>query len=547
MLLVGMPVAAATSALDLTVQERAWLDSHPEIRVAPDPAFPPFEYFDAVGVYRGIAADYLARFEKRLGVKFTIVHKPNWDAVLTDAQARQIDMLAAIARSPQREQYLLFTESHIRAPGVIISANDYQNLDELIGKKVAVVSGYVWDDLIAVRKPDIRAIRVPDIQTGLEMTSLRAVDAMIGDLATTTHYIRENSITNLSIVGRLDQQLELSLATRNDWPELRAILEKALASISPAEKEAITERWIRIREPSLLQNETFRKVALAVLGGVALVLTLVLVWNRTLKLQVEQRTQQLRDAQMQLIQAAKLESVGRLAAGVAHEVKNPLAVVQLGVEYLQGDANADEVSREVMHDMADAVRRADTVIKGLLDFSRESKLNIHAASINDVVTSALRLVNHELTQRNVRLDQKLAGDLPTLELDPDKLQQVFINLFMNAAQAMERDGALLVETASKTLDASDISRDHPEGLVPGTTVVTVEVADTGPGIAETELDKIFDPFFTTKPVGEGTGLGLSVTQKIVQLHKGAIAIRNRAQGGLSVMMMFPINQGASTS
>lgn len=258
------------------------------------------------------------------------------------------------------------------------------------------------------------------------------------------------------------------------------------------------------------------------------------------------KNQALQEAQGQLIQAAKLESVGRLAAGVAHEVKNPLAIVQMGVDFIRGESGISETVSEVLTDMDDAVTRADGVVKGLLDFSREKRLDLVNGDMNQVIRSSLHLVEHELKQRNITWELHLQEDLPHIPLDADKLRQVFINLAMNAAQAMGKDGTLSISSGLREFTThSGLEQRDSRGLFnPGEEVLWVEVADTGPGLDEDALERIFDPFFTTKAVGEGTGLGLSVTRTIVNLHQGCIEIRNRAEGGASAMLLFKLPDGA---
>jgi PAS domain S-box-containing protein len=248
---------------------------------------------------------------------------------------------------------------------------------------------------------------------------------------------------------------------------------------------------------------------------------------------------ELQAAQMQLVQAAKLESVGRLAAGVAHEVKNPLAIVQLGLDYLEQAASFDDVAAQVLVDMQQALSRADTVVRGLLDFSRERDLDLKPCAVNDAVHNSLSLVRHELTQRNITVNTTLAEDIPQRPFDIDKLQQVFLNLFMNAMHAMERDGTLSVRSSVAAL-ASDELGPHARdaGFLPGDRVIRVAIEDTGPGIDPEDLGRLFDPYFTTKRQGEGTGLGLSVTRNIVTLHGGSIDLENRPEGGARALLLF---------
>jgi len=244
--------------------------------------------------------------------------------------------------------------------------------------------------------------------------------------------------------------------------------------------------------------------------------------------------EELKNAQLKLIQTAKLESVGRLAAGVAHEVKNPLAIIQLGVDYLNGTLkkapNPDY--QDTIQEMGDAVRRADTVIKGLLDFSRQEQLALVPHDLNAIIEETLVLVRHELSQHQITLEKNLAAQLPRIEMDRNKVKQVFINIFMNAIQSMGDHGTLTVSTAVLP---------SVSGAVPQVAMLT---QDTGAGIPEDKLDKLFEPFFTTKPVGSGTGLGLSVSRKIIELHSGTINLVNRkGTRGVAVTITFPVPKG----
>jgi signal transduction histidine kinase len=250
---------------------------------------------------------------------------------------------------------------------------------------------------------------------------------------------------------------------------------------------------------------------------------------------------QLKAAQMNLIQTAKLESVGRLAAGVAHEVKNPLAVIQLGVDYLNGQIRENPPLTETLKDMDDAVKRADSVIKGLLDFSRSEKLTLAPYNLNALIDESLLLVKHELGRNHVTVRKDLQTDLPAVRLDRNKLKQVFINLFMNAIQAMGSGGG---ELAIRTYDRPlrDLLAPHETAALDENALnrlaVVVDVEDTGTGIPPDKLDKLFDPFFTTKAVGSGTGLGLSVSRKIVELHGASIKLNNREPRGAAARIIF---------
>ncbi len=261
---------------------------------------------------------------------------------------------------------------------------------------------------------------------------------------------------------------------------------------------------------------------------------------------LKKSNEDLRRTHLQLIQAEKMESVGRLAAGVAHEVKNPLAIIRMGVSYLtERLATNEQDIATVLLDIDDGVTRADQVIRGLLDFSASKTLEASPQDVNAIIERSLVLIKHELVKSHVTPVTRLANGLPPLPLDRNKMEQVFVNILMNAIHAMPEGGTLTVTTYAKQL----LERGHFVGqratdrFQVGETVIVADIEDTGPGIPEEQLTKIFDPFFTTKPTGQGTGLGLAVTKSIVDMHGGAILVRNRPEGGAVFTLMFKTREG----
>jgi signal transduction histidine kinase len=256
--------------------------------------------------------------------------------------------------------------------------------------------------------------------------------------------------------------------------------------------------------------------------------------------QLTEANRELETTQMQLIQAAKLESVGTLAAGVAHEVKNPLQTILMGVSYFSSSLPAgSEAQASVLNDMRDAVHRANSIIRELLQFSAATKFELKEDDLNAVLERSLGLVNCELVASRITLVRELSASLPPCRFDRGKLEQVFINLFINAIQAMSQGGTLTVRTRAG-LPAKDWTLPEPlaRAWKAGEPAVMVEIRDTGPGIPEKNLRRVFDPFFTTKPVGVGTGLGLSIVKRIVDLHEGAIDLRNAPGGGVLVTLVL---------
>ena len=248
--------------------------------------------------------------------------------------------------------------------------------------------------------------------------------------------------------------------------------------------------------------------------------------------------EELQVTQMQLIEAEKMQTVGRLAAGVAHEVKNPLAVLQMGIGFLNKNLPNDDANASfVLKEMGEAVDRADGVVSDLLEFASPTELDLEETDIEPLIRQSLRFVKHEINGAKAKVATNFAGRLPSCRLDRNKIKQVLVNLFVNACQAMPEGGTLGVATRCHQLmmDEEGIGARPGCQFRAGDTVFIIEITDTGVGIPPDQLSRVFDPYFTTKSsTGKGTGLGLTVTKTIIDLHGGRIHLANRPGGGVAV-------------
>jgi PAS domain S-box-containing protein len=253
----------------------------------------------------------------------------------------------------------------------------------------------------------------------------------------------------------------------------------------------------------------------------------------------------LRSAHQQLMHAERMETVGRIAAGIAHEVQNPLQILLMSLDYLfQRMPDRDPVLDGVLNEMRHATLRANKIIRGLLDFSRSEDLVLKAQDINKLLDNAMALVKHTVRQHQIDLQMQLTPELPPLALDGMKIEQVFVNLFTNAIHAMPDGGVLTARTRAERLTETlrDFGSREAGHFYAGDLVVIVEIEDTGQGIPPEILRKIFDPFFTTKATGKGTGLGLAIVKRIIDLHSGEIEIDNRPEGGARCRLMFKAHE-----
>jgi two-component system NtrC family sensor kinase len=245
-------------------------------------------------------------------------------------------------------------------------------------------------------------------------------------------------------------------------------------------------------------------------------------WGRTLEDKVQQRTEQLVAMQNRVAQSEKLASLGMLAAGVAHEINNPLGGILSLTALALEDLPPEDPCRQNLDEVVRQSERCREIVKGLLEFSRQQEAGSDLTDVRQVIDETLSLMTKQSLFFNVNVKKHYDDSVPMVPADHSQLQQVFMNIIMNAVQSMDAQGVLTVE-----VEAMEDSR------------VEIRISDTGCGIPDTYVDKVFDPFYTTKPEGEGTGLGLSIAYGIVTRHNGTITVDSKVGEGTVFTVRLP--------
>jgi len=240
--------------------------------------------------------------------------------------------------------------------------------------------------------------------------------------------------------------------------------------------------------------------------------------------QLKKRTQE------ELIKTERLAMIGRLASGVAHEINNPLGGILLYSGLVIEDPNIQGISKDNMGKVIDEATRCKKIVKGLLDFARQNKPETKPASVNELLETTLSLIGKQSVFHNIKIEKTLRPGLPLTPMDSGQIQQVFINIIMNAAEAMQGKGNLVITTR---LSADD-------------KLVEIEFADTGCGIKSEVMTKIFEPFFTTKEPGKGTGLGLAISYGIIEKHQGKIDVTSQVGQGATFRVKLPCHPVTGT-
>ncbi|MBW2022523.1 MAG: PAS domain S-box protein [Deltaproteobacteria bacterium] len=247
--------------------------------------------------------------------------------------------------------------------------------------------------------------------------------------------------------------------------------------------------------------------------------------------EILQMRKELEQAHLQLVQSEKIASVGRMAAGVAHEINNPLSGILIYAELLKEAIKDNHQLTSDVQEIIDQTLRCKKIVAELLEFSRQSIGKTSAFTVEELVTKSLNLLINQASFQDIKVITEFESDIPEMIGDFGQLQQVLTNLFINAADAMQGKGTLTIRAR--------FNKDENKFLI--------EVADTGPGIPEHLRDKIFDIFFTTKPVGKGTGLGLSISQNIMNLHGGNIRVECPPDGGTVFYIELPLESKTTVS
>lgn len=495
----------------LSSEERVWLqEKGASLRIAPDPHFPPLEFFDDQGTWRGIAPSYVALLEKILGLRFTVVRLESFQAVLDHARGRSIDIATTVVKTPERTSYLRFTSPYIRIPNVIVvrqereealTIPDLQRLSRVVYQRGYAIGDVLKDHGVTHARP------ITDPTGALRDLAMGRLDAMVGNLATISYYARQLNLSNLRVAGDCDFDDTLSFASRSDEPLLSSILEKALGTISPQEREAIRDQWIKLDPPRFYQQKEFWRIVLGSAGFFVLVVGLLAGWNRTLRRQVARRTAELQQ---------KNDEMTRFLYTVSHDLKSPLVTIKTFLGYLRRDLQRQntEALEQDMGFIADAAQRMTLLLDELLELSRIGR---HATPprevlLQDVVDTALALVAGPLAERHVTV--VTPPDPVILFGDVKRLVDLYQNLIENAVKFMGDQPEPLIEIGWRH-DADTIQ---------------LFVRDNGEGIDPVFRPKLFDIFEKLRSDTEGVGMGLAIVKRIVEVHGGTITADSEGPG-----------------
>ncbi len=549
--------------------------AEPERRlvVGGDRDYPPYEFLDKDGRPTGFNVDLTRALAEVMGMRIEF-RLAAWADVRSALEEGRVDLLPGMSYSEERaSRYELSPPTTIVSHAIFArkDARRVATLEELRGKKVALHRDGIMDETLTRAGFGSDLLRTPTPADALRLVASGACDYAVVAIVPGTYITRELGLTNVVPVARNVATQRYGYAVRKGNTALLSRITEGLAILkSNGRYDAIREKWLGVLEPTPVSWGMFFKYGAVVFLPLLIGLGGALAWSRSLSRQVAQRTaslrmevaerqramEELRLNQAQLVQADKMAALGVLVSGVAHEINNPNGYLLLNLPILKdvlldaletlderferegsftlGGLPYETIRQDVppmLDEMIEGSRRIKRIVADLKEFARrEDAPTLEPVDLSTIVRTSVRLVDNAIKKHTSRFELACADGLPHVRGNAQRIEQVVVNLILNACQALP-DPSRAIRVATR--------HDPDRGAV------LLEVTDEGVGIRPEDLPRLTDPFFTTKRDSGGTGLGLSVSAGIVKEHGGELEFRSTLGRGTTVVLSLPALQEAA--
>jgi polar amino acid transport system substrate-binding protein len=533
----------------------SWSSPNRVVVVGGDSNFPPYEFLDKEGRPQGYNVELTLAIAEVMGMKVD-VRLGEWDVMLGALKNKKIDVLQGIVASEERSKTISFSSPHaiihhsIFARIGTLAPNGLKGLKD---KTVMVQNKSIMHEYLL--QNDEKAIIHP-VTTHVE--ALRLLSSGQHDYALVANlpglYLgKEFGLTNLELVGKPFTSQRYGYGVLKGNESLVAAFSEGLAILrNTGRQQDIYNKWLGVLErESAPPWQEYGLWAIFISIFLLLITAAVVIWGRMLKKQVDKRTAELHEHQLQLIQADKMASLGVLVTGVAHEINNPTGALLLNLPLLKDawrDSNAilekhyqefgdfsmaglkysrlkDELPI-ILDEMTGGATRIKHIVEDLKDFARHDDLdNDVPLNMNDVVATAIRLVDTSIRKSTHNFNVNYGGDLPVVCVNAQRIEQIIINLILNACQA-------LTDVNQKLSVTTNYDKQNKK--------IKISVVDEGSGVDADNVKHLTDPFFTTKRAHGGTGLGLSISSGIASAYGGKLIFDSKKGMGTEVILELPL-------
>ncbi len=526
------------------------------IVVGGDFYYPPYEYINEDGTPSGYNVDLTRAIAAAMGINVEI-RLGKWSQMRKELENGSIDVISGMMYSEDRLKIYDFTSSQAIIHQSIFYRNgevEPMGLEDLRNKRIIVQrSGSIHEKLLKMGFNDGLVL------TDTHAAALRLLASGQNDYAVVANlpgqYFGEKfNLTNIVSADESVMNYKMCYAVKKGNPELLALMNEGLLILkNTGTQKALYEKWFAAYEPKP-SSTTILKVTILVLVPLLIIIIGIIFWNRTLKVEVLKRTDELYAHQQQLIQADKMTSLGILVSGAAHEINNPNSLILLNtpiiedafkdiLPVLESHSQVDDdfliaglaysrIKDEIpllISEMHTGAKKIKSIVDDLKSYARTgTSMDMELIDINQVVEASIRLTYNKIHKNTDHFHVSHGRFLEQVECNPQRVEQVIVNLLLNSCQALtSRSGSIHIKTyENKKKDA-----------------VVVEVKDRGCGMTPESLKHLTDPFFTTKRDSGGTGLGLFVSSKIVEEHKGTLSFKSKPGKGTTALLSLPIKKG----
>lgn len=512
--------AVQTSSIELTPQERSYIDSHPRISMCVDPDWVPFERINPQGKHEGIAADLVQIVAQRVGLKIDLYPVKTWEESLAASKSKRCQIMSFLNQTSARDQWLIFTRPIFFDQNIIITREEHSYIGDpkgLFGERMALPRGTMVEERLRKEYPNLQIIITESEQDAIALVSERKADMTLRSLIVAAYTIKKEGLFNLKIAGQIPAFANaLRIGVLKDETVLRDILDKGVQTLTDQEREAISNKHAAVN----IQGGVDYGIVLKVLLGAVLAVLAIMFWYRKLReidraraLLAEQRGEQ-------ELRARREQS--RLVAMLSHEMRTPVAMIDAAARSLNmlvaGDDDACKLRVErVLQGVSRMVRLTD-------QFLAKDRLDDEALSLKLALIDGRELCQQLVGQlgNGTCIECSSSGDT-TLTADPDLLQVALHNLLVNALRYAPPNIPIRLACHG------EVDR------------VTFVVADEGPGIEPEEQEQIFASYVRGSKVKDsnGAGLGLYLVKRVVDLHGGKITLHSIVGQGASFCIDLP--------
>ena len=547
----------------LTNDEWLWLTANPDkLVIANSGEHPPFFYLNQKGQWTGLAFDYLAIIEKRLGCQFRHIYFENTKELLAALEEKKVAFILDAEPAVPDYAGLLYTE-YVSTPFAFYMQDSRKiqkkfRLDNLRGMEISVSVNSAASHYIEQHFSGLRLnFTNNDLGALLRLASGNS-DAAFVNQGTAAYYFDELRLTELQRAALVDENLSMNYGVRPDMPELHRILNKSIAGIDENYRQNTAARWLKQNPPGFFASPRIRNIIIGTILSVAFLFVGIFAWNRALRQQVVKQTRELQQAledryemERQLLQTSKVEALGSLASGIAHDFNNMLTAIigyaenkEVSKDMAEADlASVIQKQKDKIEKIGAVADRARSLVQKILSFARNREIKTTCICAASAIQDCLNFADG-LFPRTLVIKKEFSACEDKIWTDPAFIMQILINLLSNASDAMRGQGQIIIKTENISINEKVLADKKRGFCLPLSTgeYFSLIVKDSGPGISREVQDRMFEPFYTTKAFNQGTGMGLHIVRDIVRRLGGSIWVES-SNNGTIFQILLPLWQG----